>query len=110
VAHPLAARICPPVQVDRLLHVWEEREAFLRALDRLPRAFCHRDLNPANIFLRSAPRGGEEVVAIDWEGVGSGAVGEDLAPLMQGSILWHRLPLKVAEEIDAHIFTSYLNG
>ncbi len=46
-----------PDGVDGILRLWDERAAFLGALDRLPRTFCHMDAFRHSL---SAQRGREE--------------------------------------------------
>ena len=55
-------------------HLWQQREAWLTAVDMLPQVPQHGDPVPANL----PGREGDEVVAVDWATLGSGAVGADL--------------------------------
>ena len=55
-------------------HLWQQREAWLAAVDMLPQVPQHGDPVPANL----PGREGDEVVAVDWATLGSGAVGADL--------------------------------
>lgn len=51
-------------------------------LARLPQTLLHHDLVRANLFALSGGR----TAAIDWENVGHGPFGVDLAPLVAGSV------------------------
>ena len=82
LSHPDAARLLPTEHVARFTQLWQEREQFLTALDHVPLTFCHNDVNRANVFVRSTASGDDEIVVIDWEDAGPGAVGEDLAILV----------------------------
>lgn len=55
-------------------HLWQHRSSHLDALDRAPQVLQHGDPTPANL----RGRVGEDVVAIDWSALGTGAVGHDL--------------------------------
>ena len=61
-------------------------QASLRdALDRLPQTLCHHDALRANLFMR-ATEGGPQTVAIDWETLGPGPVGAEIASLLFSSV------------------------
>lgn len=66
----------------RLVAILERPEPLFAALDRLPRTLCHHDTHIDNLLLRRRPDGAEELVAIDWQLVGRGPVGADLAQLL----------------------------
>jgi len=51
------------------------------ALEALPRTLCHHDATGANVFAD-----GDGIVLIDWESVGPGPVGADLASLLFSSV------------------------
>ncbi|PUA79971.1 phosphotransferase [Nocardioides currus] len=55
-------------------HLWRQRGRHLDALDTAPQVLQHGDPTPANL----RGRAGDEVVAIDWSSLGTGAVGHDL--------------------------------
>jgi hypothetical protein len=63
---------------DRL---WQRRAVLLERLDRLPLTPCHGDAVPQNL----RGRDGEEVVAVDWSGLGVAPLGQDLAVLALSS-------------------------
>jgi hypothetical protein len=81
--HPLVERGWPGPALDGVLQLWEEREAFFAALDRLPRTLLHGDASVNNLLARRSPDGADVTVAIDWAYASIGAVGEDVAPLLR---------------------------
>jgi hypothetical protein len=90
--------------------MWEERELFLNALDRLPQIFCHRDANWRNLFSQTGPDGKIQTVAIDWAETGTGAIGEEIVPLVGSSIVFGKTPIEHAPNLDKVAFDSYLAG
>jgi hypothetical protein len=62
-----------------------DQPRFRAALERLPPTLCHHDAVKANLFTRRRD-GVAETVAIDWEMVGPGTVGADLASLLFSSV------------------------
>jgi hypothetical protein len=60
------------------------QDEYADALRRLPKTLCHHDAVAANVFARDAS-GEHETVLIDWESVGPGPVGADLASLLFAS-------------------------
>ncbi len=55
-------------------HLWQRRGPHLDALDQAPQVLQHGDPTPANL----RGRAGDDVIAIDWSALGTGAVGHDL--------------------------------
>jgi hypothetical protein len=56
------------------------------------------------------PAGQEETVAIDWANVGGGAVGEELAQLVAGSLSRGRFAPADARSVDEVVFDGYVAG
>jgi hypothetical protein len=81
------------------------QSALRRALTALPQTICHHDAAQANLFLV-----GRDVVAIDWEGVGWGSVGADLATLVVGTMRRGDFPATGAAELDTVAFAGYARG
>ncbi len=80
--HPQVCRMLPNDLYKRDLLLWEEREVFLDAMDRLPQTFCHMDAFRRNLFARRDADDYEQTVAADWAFTGIGAIGEELAPFV----------------------------
>lgn len=70
LAHPLVQRACPGTTADGLLRLWQEREVFLAALERVPLTFCHRDAARNNLFFLPSAAGEERLGIIDWPWAG----------------------------------------
>src|SRR3712207_7779326 len=77
IRRPPRSTLFPYTTLFRSRRLWEERERFLTALDRLPQTFCHHDAFRRNLLVRRGPEG-EELVALDWTQTGHGAVGQEL--------------------------------
>jgi hypothetical protein len=78
----------------------------LDALDRMPRAFCHFDLHPANLF------GDDDgpTVAIDWSFVGIGAIGEDVGNLVPDAVLDFHIAPGLIDELYERLVRGYTAG
>lgn len=96
--------------VERTLRLWGERSEFLEVLDSLPHSLCHHDAFRRNLFIRRQPDGRDETVAVDWEIVGKGAIGEEIATLVGVSLASLEFPICQVNEMDAIVFESYVNG
>jgi len=107
---PMAQQILPPAVITRLAKLCEQREAFAQALNQSPRCFCHQDAHRRNLFARRTSDGNEQTVAIDWALSGVGALGEDAAKLLSGSLSFLEYPVAQAAVLDKTIFAGYLAG
>jgi hypothetical protein len=108
--HPLVRRVYPPDGAEGFFRLWAEREAFLDALDRLPHAFCHLDAFRRNLFARHSSEGGYQTVAVDWAFAGTGAIGEEIVPLVVATLGFLEVEMEKALELDAIVFDGYLEG
>ena len=108
--HPRVSQVYPPAVVAGLSRLWSERERFLTILDRLPQTLCHHDAHRRNLFARRAAEGGEQTVGIDWDLLGSGAIGQDLVPLVQISLVAFEVERTNAQRLDELVFNSYVAG
>ena len=108
--HPLIQRWFKNNSVDRTLRLWREQETYLEGLDRLPRSLCHHDAFRRNLIFRQGTNGQEQTVAVDWEIVGSGAIGEEIATLVGISLQFLDFPVSQAKELDTIVFEGYLDG
>ena len=106
---PLLWQLYPPPVIDELRRLWEERERFLTALDRLPRTFSHHDAFRRNLLVRRGPEG-EELVAVDWAYSGLGAVGEELEQVVVASLFFFETMEVAPRDLDAACFASYMAG
>jgi hypothetical protein len=108
--HPLVRHSYPVPVADRLRRLWAEDDVFYAALAKLPRTFCHFDAFRPNLFSQKDRFGSHETVAIDWQHVGIGRVGEELGPLVASTLLWFEVPAELARELGETAFEGYLSG
>jgi hypothetical protein len=73
-------------RIAPLVRLLLDPERWLATLESMPQVLCHLDANPDNLLLRRTADGGTELVAIDWQLVGFGPVGEDIAQLLCGVV------------------------
>jgi hypothetical protein len=107
---PLVRRALPGDASDRLFRLWEERDLFLDALDRLPQTLCHLDLFRRNLFARKTADGHDQTVAVDWAFAGRSAIGEELVPLVLASLMFYEVGLDKAQALEEIVFEGYLDG
>lgn len=109
LAHPLVRRLYPGDSADRLLDWWEKREPLLDWLDAQPQVLCHLDANRRNLLDGgSAERA--QTVAVDWAFVGRGAVGQELAALVVGSVLLYEAEIRALVDLEATAVEAYVRG
>jgi hypothetical protein len=96
--------------IERIFRLWHEHAPWLDALDRLPQTLCHNDAFRRNLFARRAADGQPETVAIDWAFVGTGAVGQELGPLVASTLEFQEVDIAQAAQLDTMVFEGYLNG
>jgi hypothetical protein len=107
---PVVRRLLGGGRLARTLELWSERERLLAGLDRLPRCLCHHDAFCRNLMLRRGSDGQEGLVGIDWAMVGTGAVGEEIAPMVGVSLQFMEVDIKYAQELDRRVLEGYLAG
>jgi hypothetical protein len=108
--NPEVRRFWPRPVVDALLRLWEEREAFCAALERLPQTFCHGDAIRRNLFARGGTDGSEETVAIDWEYAGQMALGEEIGQTVSVASAFLDVAPDDLPALDEALFAGYLTG
>jgi hypothetical protein len=108
--HPIVRRGYPPDVCEAIFQLWEDRELFLGALDRLPRTLCHFDAFRGNLLTRRTVDQREETVAIDWTSVGTGAVGEDVVSLMRHAVNSPQVERHEAMKLEQTVLGGYLSG
>jgi hypothetical protein len=100
----------PRAVVEGVLRLWEEREAFCTALERLPQTFGHGDAIRRNLFSRQTVGGAEETVAIDWEHAGHYAAGEEVGQTLSVAAAFYDVDPADLPALDEALFASYLEG
>jgi hypothetical protein len=108
--HPLVRRTWPGNASDRLFRLWEERDLYLDALDRLPQTVCHLDMFRRNLFARRTVDGDDQTVVIDWSYVGRGAIGQELVPLVLAGVAFNEVDFAQAQAFEDIAFDGYLEG
>lgn len=108
--HPLVRRNYPGSTADDIFRLWAQRNTLLDALDRLPRTLCHLDAFRRNLFARRSADGRDQTIAIDWAFVGTGALGEEIVPLVSASLAFFEVELAEAQALDEIVFEGYLEG
>jgi hypothetical protein len=108
--HPLVRRWLPEGLMERVFHLWDDRDLFLNALDRLPQTICHFDVHRRNLFARRVTAQQFETLLIDWAFVGYGPFGADLNPLMNASVAFSDVDVAGAQLFEDLIFEGYLTG
>lgn len=110
LANPWVKRWLPESDSDQFFQLWEERNLYLDAFDRLPQTICHFDVVCRNLFARRMVDGGDQTVVIDWAFVGRGPIGADLNPLIMASIALSDIGLDKAQELEDIVIKAYLAG
>jgi len=108
--HPLVNQLLPGDAGERLLRIWEERDLYLDALDRLPQTLCHGDAFHRNLFARKTATREDETVAVDWAYAGRRATGAELVPLIQAGVGFFEIELAQLQDLEATAFEGYLEG
>ena len=95
--------------VAEAIELIELQSAVASVLRLLPQTLCHHDAVGANVF----PRGRDgivETVLIDWEMVGPGPVGADLASLLFASARRGDVPVSIVHDSIAPGVAAYAEG
>jgi hypothetical protein len=108
--HPLVRRAWPDDASARFFRMWEERDLYLDALDRLPQTLCHLDLFRRNLFARKTADGDDQTVVIDWAFAGRGAIGAELVPLVLASFAFFEIDLDQTQRLEDIVSEGYLEG
>jgi hypothetical protein len=102
-------QLVEPFVDDALRHdlvaLHTQRERLLAIAESLPRAVCHLDLFPANVFATEAGTG-----VIDWAFTGDGAIGEDIGNLIPDSVFDRDLHVSLLPELEERLVEGYLAG
>jgi hypothetical protein len=96
--------------VGRISQLLDDQSWFVRSLSRLPETLCHHDAALANLFAVRAPAGLLETVAVDWEKIGPGPIGAEIATLTFGTLRRCEFDASRAEELDTAVFDGYVDG
>jgi hypothetical protein len=108
--HPFAQSWLSPESQQRIKQFWHRREQHLAALDRLPQTLCHHDAYGPNLRLRQDNMGEDSLFAFDWQFMGTGVVGEEIAHLVWLGLMCNNFDPDQAKALDAAVFEGYLVG
>jgi hypothetical protein len=108
--NPLVAQAITPEAAASLLALLDQADGWLDHLDTLPQVLCHWDAHRANLMSRTTRTGDVETVAIDWAGVGWGAVGSELSKLLSQTVNFFGMPPEALPALDARLFEHYMEG
>lgn len=108
--HPLAQSWLSQESQQRMQQFWQRREQHLAALDRLPQTLCHHDVYRPNLRLRQNDLGEDSLIAFDWQMMGTGAVGEEIARLVWGGLKCNNVDPGQAKALDGAVFEGYVVG
>lgn len=108
--HPYVKLLLPGDQVDKMFGLWDEREIFFEALDRLPQTLCHLDAFRRNMFARRLDGGDYQTVLIDWAFIGRSPVGSEILPLVRATTSFFHVDLSDFKRLEEVVLSGYLNG
>lgn len=91
--------------VAEVIRMVQEQRRYRALLESLPMTLCHHDAVAANLFARDG-----ETVAIDWEMLGIGPIGTDLASLLFSSVRRGDLAVAAYPELEPPAMEAYLAG
>ena len=130
------ARFIPPVSDDSLWHndvlapmrplrervvaLWEQREALFAILDTAPATVVHCDFWPTNLFvagdhmagdhMAGDHMAGDRVTAIDWSQIGIGRVAQDLDQVTLDTVWMQVRPGGDLDLLERTVLSSYQSG
>jgi hypothetical protein len=117
LSHLDARGMVQPSQGKRVMRLLDDQPRIIEALARLPQTLCHHDASSANLFARLRGPGRSEddadaweTVAIDWEELGPGPIGAEIATLVLGSMRRGDFPADRAAELAHTAIDSYERG
>jgi hypothetical protein len=110
LAHPLVNQLYTPDIYEWMQGVWSEHTNWLNILDRQPKTLSHLDVFRRNAFARRDKQGDLQTVLIDWAFVGGATPGEEIAPLVAGSLNFLEFDSTKAHQLDQIVFEMYIEG
>jgi hypothetical protein len=110
LAHPLISSFMPDEIYDWMQGVWAEHTTWLDFIERQPQTLAHHDVFRRNAFARRDHQGDWQTILIDWAFVGSATLGEEIAPLVAGSLNFLEFDSAQTHALDQTVFEGYLEG
>ena len=108
--HSLLRRVFTTPVLDEFERLAADHDRFLAATANLPQTFCHLDAWHGNMAALQEADGAEVTVIFDWALAGYGAPGEEISNLIWSSLLEFKVDIHQAEQLEAELFNSYLQG
>jgi hypothetical protein len=108
-AHPLVMRYLSNDMYQWMQQVWSKHEAWIDRIEHQPQTLSHGDVFRRNLFTRRDQQGNPQTVLIDWAFAGSAAAGEEIAPLVAGSLNFLDVNAQPAA-LDQIVFEGYIEG
>ena len=96
--------------IESLYSIWNNRDELLDIMNNLPKTLCHRDFHPANIFITKKSEKVSNITLIDWDCVGIGVLGEDIADLLGETLTYFDYDIEKASDLMDIIFSNYMAG
>jgi Phosphotransferase enzyme family len=95
--------------IDQAIALIAQQGVYRSVLGDLPETLCHHDAVAANVFRRA---GGQEpqTLLIDWESVGPGPVGADLASLLFSSVRRGDISAATFRSVAKAALAAYTRG
>ncbi len=95
--------------VRRLQAQWAMRDRLIEIRDRLPQTLCHHDATRRNLAYRGI--GGERtLVAIDWQFLGTGHLGDEIAAMVTATLQFLDAPVDDARAFGEAAVDGYVDG
>jgi hypothetical protein len=107
---PAAQGVFGTAIAQRTAQLLRDQAHFVGLLARLPQTLCHHESSLANLFAVDRGYGLVETVAVDWEQIGPGPVGAEVATLVFGTLRRCEFDAERAMELDQVVFAAYVDG
>jgi hypothetical protein len=107
---PAAERLFGTAIVQRTAQLVRDQAHFVGVLAKLPQTLCHHESSLANLFAVDRGYGPVETVAVDWENIGPGPVGAEIATLVFGTLRRCEFDGERAIELEQVVFAAYVDG
>ncbi len=103
--HPLLTAHLTSEERTALRQLWANRQTYLDRLAQLTQTFCHLDAHRGNLSWQNG-----DLALCDWAFTGAGALGEELAAFIGGTLLLDYVPLANADQLERVAFAGYIAG
>jgi hypothetical protein len=97
-----------PQTLARLLQQRHQRDRLQAILARLPTTVCHHDTTRRNLGF-TASGADRRVVAIDWQFMGTGAIGLEIAAMVSATLQFLDAPVDEARSLGDLVVEGYVD-